>query len=403
MDSQFKLRGRDFFNRLFPERQIYHRSGGTVRYVSLSPWKQALYAGGGLLAVTWCLYATVKAVTAPNPNNVADQSSAKYERWLQEAHAKETAAIQQLQERTKAFEQATLDFERRHETLAHLLEAVGGKDPSSIEAPLTRDNGAVLVRASIEEAEPRVSRYSGLETAAPEVAGFRGRIEELRREQDEFLDATEEASLTRADEARAILNLTGVRTDRLVDRGGVGGPLVELDQYLFSNSDSVDAGFSKRVREVAARLQETRLLEKAMAATPLAVPVLANYRETSGFGRRFDPFTGRVAVHDGLDLASFNRAPIVAGAPGVVTYAGVRSGYGNVVEIDHGFGFHTRYGHLAQIFVKVGQRVAITDRIGAMGSTGRSTATHLHYEVSFDGKVMDPLPFIRAGEHVRQG
>jgi murein DD-endopeptidase MepM/ murein hydrolase activator NlpD len=101
-------------------------------------------------------------------------------------------------------------------------------------------------------------------------------------------------------------------------------------------------------------------------------------------------------------MAAFERAPVVATSPGTVVFAGTRNGYGFCVEIDHGHGFKTRYAHLRDIQVQPGERVAIGQRIGSMGSTGRSTATHLHYEVWFRGRAVDPVNFLRAGRHVHE-
>lgn len=402
MVKQFRLRGKALFERLFPERQIYHRSGGTVRYVTLSPWKQALYASGASLVAGWCLYATVNTLTEPDSDNQNSQTEARYQRWLNESRAKEIDARQKLEARTEAFEAATSEYERRHATLVRLLDSVNDK-AGATEPALARDDGAVLVKASIEDADPRTSRYEVQSPAAAALPGFQSRIARLRAEQDVFLSNAEESSLERSDEVRAIIKSTGLNPDRLVGQTAVGGPLLALDQYLFSEEGNIDAGFTRRVRQVAARLDEARQLEQVLRSSPLGIPVLAPYRETSGFGGRFDPFTGRPALHAGLDLVSYHRAPITTSAPGKIVFAGPRSGYGLLVEIDHGFGFHTRYGHLAQINVRPGQAVAIGDRIGAMGSTGRSTGTHLHYEVVFDGRHLDPQPFLRAGQYVRKG
>jgi murein DD-endopeptidase MepM/ murein hydrolase activator NlpD len=123
---------------------------------------------------------------------------------------------------------------------------------------------------------------------------------------------------------------------------------------------------------------------------------------TSGFGARIDPFTHHGAFHPGQDFAGAYMTPIHATAPGVVAFTGQRTGYGNVVEIDHGGGFKTRYAHLQAISVAMGQRVGIGQRIGAMGSTGRSTGVHLHYEVWENGRVQDPTRFLKAGDYVQQ-
>jgi murein DD-endopeptidase MepM/ murein hydrolase activator NlpD len=143
-------------------------------------------------------------------------------------------------------------------------------------------------------------------------------------------------------------------------------------------------------------------LSDAEAALPLGRPTGPDVRESSGFGVRSDPFTGHAAFHPGQDFAGTYGSPIYVTAPGVVSFTGQRSGYGNVVEVDHGYGFKTRYAHLSAISVTVGQHVAAGQRIGAMGSTGRSTGTHLHYETWVNGKLQDPLRFLRAGQDVQQ-
>jgi len=134
---------------------------------------------------------------------------------------------------------------------------------------------------------------------------------------------------------------------------------------------------------------------------PFARPTTGT-EQTSGFGVRSDPFTGHPALHSGLDFAGGRMSPIQATAPGVVSFTGVRSGYGNTVELDHGRGFKTRYGHLAAISVRVGERIALGERIGGMGSTGRSTGTHLHYEVWVNGRAQNPARFVKAGAYVQQ-
>jgi murein DD-endopeptidase MepM/ murein hydrolase activator NlpD len=184
----------------------------------------------------------------------------------------------------------------------------------------------------------------------------------------------------------------------------MGGPLIPLDKLGPATGPNGQADpFVQRAREVSARLQEARLMETLLRTVPLGAPVDVPYRETSGYGERRDPFTKRAAWHDGLDLAAFNRAPIIATAPGKVTWAGPKTGYGNAIEIDHGLGFKTRYGHLSAVSVKVGSEIAIGQKIGLMGSTGRSTGPHLHYEVFFRGKSFDPIKFLRAGKHVYEG
>lgn len=122
---------------------------------------------------------------------------------------------------------------------------------------------------------------------------------------------------------------------------------------------------------------------------------------TSGYGNRTDPFRGGAARHQGIDLAAPVGTPIYATADGTVSDAGYnRGGYGNLIKLDHGRGIETRYGHLSRIMVSPGQRVTRGQLIGRMGSTGRSTGSHLHYEVRIDGRAVNPIPFMKSNDYL---
>ena len=121
---------------------------------------------------------------------------------------------------------------------------------------------------------------------------------------------------------------------------------------------------------------------------------------TSRFGFRRDPFHGRLAQHNGLDFHAAWASPVTATARGVIKFAGTRGGYGRVVEIDHGNGFVTRYAHLRRLSVKKGQKVKLHDKVGELGSSGRSTGPHIHYEILYNGKAQNPERFIEAGRYV---
>jgi murein DD-endopeptidase MepM/ murein hydrolase activator NlpD len=180
------------------------------------------------------------------------------------------------------------------------------------------------------------------------------------------------------------LNGTGIDVGRLAGRrgtrpsGGQGGPLIAEGSALAAAMDDVERWDN---------------LRRAVGVLPWGAP-LASYRLTSGFGRRPDPFTHRLAIHPGVDLQSRLRAPVLATGPGRVVFAGWRRGYGRLVEIDHGLGVRSRYGHLAAIRARVGQRVRGGQTVGLLGSSGRSTGPHLHYEVVAAGVPRDPTLFI---------
>jgi len=184
-------------------------------------------------------------------------------------------------------------------------------------------------------------------------------------------------------EAKRLLASTGLNVDRLFpqlgqDRGARGGPFVAPPKS------------SQPEDEILAKLEELRSL---MRSLPLSVP-LDYYQLESRFGPRHDPFNRRLAFHTGIDLSAPYMSPVRATAAGTVTFAGYRSDYGKVVEIDHGNGIATVYGHLHRAIVSVGQRVAERELIGLLGSSGRSSGPHVHYEILVNNEPQDPEKFI---------
>lgn len=173
---------------------------------------------------------------------------------------------------------------------------------------------------------------------------------------------------------------------------GVGGPLVALD-------DEAGAEAGEKLVAVEQSLLRLQGLQGLMKHIPLAAP-LDEIRLSSGFGRRRDPFKNTLAMHPGLDFASRNRNAIHVTAPGRVAFVGWNGGYGKTVEVDHGLGIRTRYAHMSRIFVKRGQKLEFREKVGLVGSTGRSTSNHLHYEIMVDGQQLDPANFLRAGQYV---
>jgi murein DD-endopeptidase MepM/ murein hydrolase activator NlpD len=161
--------------------------------------------------------------------------------------------------------------------------------------------------------------------------------------------------------------------------------------------DVAHSPFDRELASIQSDLVGADKLMRLAPSVPLGQPVDGALEVTSPFGGRPDPFTGRLAVHTGLDLREDYGHPIVATAAGKVVAAGPAGGYGNMVEIDHGNGLITRYGHLSAILVAEDQWVDAGAPIGRAGSTGRSTGTHLHYEVRVDGEPVDPMRFLRAG------
>ena len=169
------------------------------------------------------------------------------------------------------------------------------------------------------------------------------------------------------------------------------GGLYVPDNVAFGDNEEL----AKQAVAAFASVDDNAYLSEAMKKVPLGKPVWT-YWLSSPFGKRSDPFNARSATHKGVDLASNKGNKIKTMAEGKVTRAGNASGYGKLVEIDHGNGFKTKYAHMNKIYVKRGQMVAQGEAIGEVGSTGRSTGPHLHYEVLYDGTPMNPMVFIKA-------
>ena len=161
--------------------------------------------------------------------------------------------------------------------------------------------------------------------------------------------------------------------------------------------------FERQLYRININRAQMQRLNQTLALVPYRKPVVGEVEFTSGFGVRSDPFLGRPAMHTGLDFRAAQGDPVRVTANGKVVSAGWAGGYGRMVEVDHGNGLSTRYGHLSEIGVKVGEYVKIGQVIGAVGSTGRSTGPHLHYETRIDGEAVDPQRFLRAGIRLSAG
>ena len=170
---------------------------------------------------------------------------------------------------------------------------------------------------------------------------------------------------------------------------GYGGPFMQP-----SDTNAQMSFEEQRASKILSDLGTLNIYRIAIEKVPLAHPIKDNHRFTSGFGPRW----GR--MHNGLDFAAPHGTPIYASADGVVIFAGRQSAYGRLIKIKHDFGYETRYAHLSKIRVKNGQRVSRGERIGDMGNTGRSTGTHLHYEIRSNGKAVNPMNYIKAAKDV---
>jgi len=217
-------------------------------------------------------------------------------------------------------------------------------------------------------------------------------LDKVEQRQVATLTDLEERIDTRARRMQSVLADLGINGSRTSAEGPVGGPFVPLRP-----PQSGASAFERQLYRINVARAQIDRYARALVAVPVRKPVIGEVDMSSPFGMRMDPFLGRPAVHTGIDLRGEIGEPVRATATGSVTIAGREGGYGNMVEISHGNGLATRYGHLSQISVKIGQVVRIGEIVGRIGSTGRSTGPHLHYETRINGEAVDPQKFLRAG------
>ena len=225
-------------------------------------------------------------------------------------------------------------------------------------------------------------------------------LDKVEGRQMAALSAVEEGMESRVRRMRGVftdLGLDMAQLEAAAPRGGMGGPFVPVKL-------PPDAGaFERQLSRINITRSQVERLNRTLALVPYRKPVIGEVEFTSGFGVRSDPFLGRPAMHTGLDFRAASGDPVRATANGKVVSSGWAGGYGRMVEIDHGNGLSTRYGHLSEIGVRVGEQIKIGQVIGAVGSTGRSTGPHLHYETRIDGDAVDPQKFLRAGVRLSSG
>lgn len=227
------------------------------------------------------------------------------------------------------------------------------------------------------------------------LARLNASLDRVETRQMATLNAVEESFDVKAKKMRRILADLGLDMGKVAPppaKGrATGGPFVPANGALAAGE------FDRQLYRISLARGQVERLTRTLGAVPLRRPLHGPVETTSGFGVRLDPFLRSPAMHTGLDFRGDTGDPIRATATGTVAHTGWNGGYGKMVEIDHGNGFTTRYAHLSAVEVKAGQSVRIGQIVGRLGSTGRSTGPHLHYETRVDGDPVDPQKFLRAG------
>jgi len=226
------------------------------------------------------------------------------------------------------------------------------------------------------------------------LASIEGSLDRVEARQSAFLLAMEDRYDAKAKRMRSVLADLGIDAGKLpasAARDAVGGPFIPVR----GKPDA--APFERQLSRIAMARTHFERLNRALLNVPVRRPMDSDFETSSGFGVRLDPFLRAPAMHSGLDFRAPTGERVRATGAGTVTIASWHGGYGRMVEIDHGNGLTTRYAHLSEVLVRDGQRVQPGQFVGRVGSTGRSTGPHLHYETRLDGEALDPRKFLRAG------
>lgn len=337
------------FRSLFKARDIFLHDGKSLRRFTISGGVQMAAALAAFVLLAWSAFATFQAINAMNSDVLGMERQVARMQADVDAMRAQTRQHAALLERRQAFLVRVLSGEADADQLAALL-------PEEEQAP-----------------------HNALSRQYAQV----DRMQEMLAERAQDLTAQRYR-----DTARVVRRL-GFNPTRFHQAGGMGGPYEAVPQS--NNADP-------RFRELFASWRRLEQLEQGVAAIPSARPLRDDVNFTSGYGVRSDPFRGRAAMHAGVDLAGPLGTPIYATADGVVNRSEYSGAYGNLVEINHGQGIQTRYGHMSRLVARSGQRVTRGELIGYMGSTGRSTGSHLHYEVRIDGRAVNPIPFMQSSD-----
>ncbi len=279
----------------------------------------------------------------------------------------------------------------QHLSQAQTREAFLGTQIASLEGALGEAGG---------RGDRLESERSDLQTR---ITGLEQRLVDMRETQQTMVSRLSERTELSIDTFEQTVAMTGLDVNRLLSGAQTadlaedqGGPFIPGDYVV--EEDPIHS-LQASIASLDLQMDRWEGLQEVVRTLPLTAP-LDQFRITSTYGSRRDPVNRRKSSHHGLDLAAPMRTPILSTAPGKVVYAGWKGRYGRVIVIDHGHGIRTRYAHLRKILVKLGQEVGHREKIALLGSSGRSTGPHVHYEVQVFGKPVDPMKFLKAGKYV---
>lgn len=425
----------------FPERRLFLKSNTDTRFIRLRPITQLVAYAGTSLIVAWAIIATaillMDSIGSGNFREQAKRDQQNYQDRLNllsterdtradealAAQARFAAALDQvsvMQSQLLASETRRLELETGIEVIQSTLRDTM-KEREAARHELTQlhdqtaEDGTVLTASAAAPAQ-MTFMADALERTAQErdviladaqnalnaADALEHEIKLMHEQNDQIFRQLEEAMTISVEPLDKMFRSAGMPTDQIIEQvrrgySGQGGPLTPLS---FSTRGEEPSADELRANRLLNQMDRLNLYRIAAQKAPFAMPVKSVFRFTSPYGYRRDPKTGGRRMHNGTDFAASHGTDIFATADGVVMHAGWQSGFGKLVRIKHAFGIETLYAHNTNLRVTKGQRVSRGDHIADMGSTGRSTGTHLHYEIHVNGKSVNPMIYIKAARNV---
>ncbi len=429
----------------FPEQRLFLKSDATTRFVRLRPLTQALGAAVGFVTLGWTILASaillMDFINAGSSREQVQRQTTLFEQRLndlsddRDLRVAEAAGAQErfnlalgqvsaMQERLLASETRLRELETGIDVIQSTLRRTiqerdeARTDLAKAEATNTRQTGSshsdksgardmaktlgLMANALTDTAKDRDAEVARVAAEQAKTAAVAKQKLQMESRNAIIFGKLEEALTVSVAPLNKMFTAAGLNPDDLLASvksgySGQGGPLSPIS---FSTSDRPSDPDERRANAILQGLDTLNIYRLAAYKVPFGLPLHTRYRFTSGFGGRKDPINGSARMHEGQDLAGDYGSPVYATADGTVTYAGWENGYGRLIKIRHVQGIETRFGHLSQIDVAVGQKISRGEKIGDMGNSGRSTGTHLHYEVRLSGKAVNPMTFIRAANDV---
>ena len=421
-----------FWSNYFPNRQLLLKTGSDTKFITLSSSTQAIIIFAVFIFVGWSLFSslifTFKALSLGVKEEYFARSNVNYEDRIEQISDEKYSYFQRvkdaeakLREALEAIEDFQVEITKaqiREEELQSgililqgLIKQTKNNNLIGLEEQKNRLNNVIgLQQENTIDTLPRISILMSLleetvkerDDVKAKLAKALEKVDQLSYEADlsqqnneQIFRQIEEALVISVKPLEKMFKSVGLDLNSLLNvirntYSGYGGPNLPISKLpidSLTNNEKLAAKMVDQILELGA-------WRIAVQKIPFAHPLNETFQYTSGFGPRWG------TMHYGTDMAAKHGSAILATADGVINFAGWEKGYGKLIKIKHDFGYETRYAHLSKINVSVGQRVSQGDRIGKMGNTGRSTGTHLHYEIRRNGKPINPMKYIRARQNV---